>query len=177
MSYQAALQQLDKETVVTATAHFGGALAPQPIKMKMSEEGEWLPHGIYGAEVFQDARRVVLPDGHVVKDHARSGEEDRREVFEATAILYTGEETTLRVSKIGGHWHPLGEEASNKFRTANRVVLPDGTVIKDREAPVEAMVRCPFHKGGAEDNPSMRVLPDGTFFCFACYAKECDKYH
>jgi hypothetical protein len=65
----------------------------------------------------------------------------------------------------------LGEEASNTFRIANRVVLPNGTVIKDREAPVEIMVHCPFHKDGAEDNPSMRVLPDGTFFCFACEAK------
>lgn len=32
-------------------------------------------------------------------------------------------------------------------------------------------IRCPSHKGGAEDNPSMRVsLADGHFRCMACGA-------
>lgn len=33
-------------------------------------------------------------------------------------------------------------------------------------------IRCPAHKGGAEDNPSLRVsLIDGHFKCMACGAK------
>lgn len=90
------------------------------------------------------------------------------EVFEAHAVLYNGETTTFRLSMIGGMWHPLGEEAAEKFRTADRVVLPDGTVIKNREGATTQMVRCPFH---ADEQASVRVLPSGSFFCFACHAK------
>lgn len=90
------------------------------------------------------------------------------EVFEAQAVLYNGETTTLRLSMIGGLWHPLGEEAPDKFHNANRVVLPDGTVIKDRNGVTTQMVSCPFH---ADAQASVRVLPGGSFFCFACHAK------
>lgn len=169
MSYQAAQQQLSKPDALRELLQERITTHPGDSEIYDALFSLYLK-GRLKAEVVYNLLGLAPPEG-ALADLPRFGDdetEEVREVFEANAVLYNGETTTLRVSMIGGHWHPLGEGALDKFRTANRVTLPDGTVIKDREGVAEHKVSCPFHK---DAQASVRVLPDGSFFCFACHAK------
>lgn len=50
--------------------------------------------------------------------------------------------------------------------------LTERGLLKGRQRGHWASICCPVHKGGGEDNPSMRVsVADGHFRCMACGAK------
>lgn len=50
--------------------------------------------------------------------------------------------------------------------------LTERELLAGRPRGEWAAIRCPVHKSGAEDHPSMRVsLVDGHFKCHACGAK------
>lgn len=50
--------------------------------------------------------------------------------------------------------------------------LTERNLLKGKQRGLWASIRCPAHKGGAEDHPSMRVsVADGHFKCMACGAK------
>ena len=50
--------------------------------------------------------------------------------------------------------------------------LTERGLLKGKQRGQWAAIRCPVHKQGTEDHPSMRVsVADGHYRCFACGAK------
>lgn len=73
----------------------------------------------------------------------------------------------------------FGSKPSNGRKSLDRASIPSplqyltgSNLLKGKTRGEWVSIRCPAHKGGAEDNPSLGVsLIDGHFKCMACGAK------
>ena len=72
----------------------------------------------------------------------------------------------------------FGSKTNNSRKNLDRASLPNTVqyltsrhLLKGKTRGEWISIRCPSHKGGAEENPSLRVsLTDGHFKCMACGA-------
>lgn len=77
---------------------------------------------------------------------------------------------------LGHHEKLCGKTSSNARKFIDRASLPSPVqyltgrnLLKGKTRGEWVSIRCPVHKGGAEENPSLRVsLSDGHYRCMAC---------
>jgi len=124
-----------------------------------------------------DAARILRPPGSLNHKHDPPERVTCDLVVPGIGHSQVWESVALPVALIVGH---LPDPCTYKPARKRRADITDGDdplrgvsadryyeVLTGREV-TRGNVCCPFHSGGQERNPSMRLYDDGTWYCFVC---------